>query len=1429
MQAPQQPPPGGDSGGGYPDGMLKQVLEEQIQQQQQLQQKLQQLQQENQQLLQRLAGSPTSATFPAAAGRGNSTTVVGSFDGTGSSVNVTAMGQSPMFMGMAVSSPHHALGAGAQGSSVTQQSPYPVGLPSASMMDLITDTTIDPLQLPLLPPAAIPPKDMGQHILSEHLLQQQTQLHVAATANQHQFQQPPQPSAQHQNRHSSTSSTTSATGTPPLSAQLARAMTSGGAGGGSHSVSSSPQQAHAAPNTMATSTPSPLVGMATPQGLGNHTPPTGVAGPAGRRMSIPGGAGGTTSSNTPPSARDSTLTASPSYLNQPLSDAVVAALTAQSTSSASAPGPAHYRSSSLGSANTGLPSPTTSNATTLAEVQLAMQQQQHRLSTGGSATGSVAPTPTSHTFPLLGDAGAAAAAAAGFGLTDYAALDTLESMVAQQQQQQHDEHRRRSLHAAVAAAAAAAAVASNSMAGPGSAGSGPPAFPPLLVGSARNQGMMVTEPDTELPSAGPGGPTRPGSTLLDRNGAAASGTFGSFVSSVSTATHRGSFVAGLEAAAVAAAAVAAGNRHGSFSAAPAPTGGDHAAFLGQPQQQQQQQSQQPTGQGSVTDGRTGSTASVANGANGTRPTVREYHCSYEGCHRVFQCPDTLFTHMRTNHTSSVVIQCPFCHVAFFHHERLEVHVAEKHAVQLAKMALSFLPKQLLPIVDELPHLVSTVNPASCAKAASYAMDWILTSQELGLIRPKPDGTAGAMSDGRAGTMTPPSASESPSGLNSLDMATAAALQNFEAMGNLFPAGTGGDANPYAAVDVFHPTDPRTFHEPMKELLSRNWAPTPIDPEKAPILPVSSPCPAPASLHVQPPGHHHHQHHGHHLQPMGYHYPHVAGYQPHQASPLRFDAVHDQQQQVHEGLLHQLQRQAALLQQQHQQLAAAHATQPQLQPPQPQPPQRAFDAQTPAFQTAAAIAGQQSQGFVQPVPAAVAQQQSQQPAAAQLTHKAPAQQQVPTQSLRLGGPASDGTAPAGEPRGGVKTDSAADGTAASSAVAVAAEGDEAARAGPSANGGKLVCATDGCAKTFATAGQLNAHKRTHAGRPQEIRCQFDHCGKVFPQVKSLIVHSRIHSGERPYVCPVEGCGKSFRQASGLRSHNFTHTGERPYVCRLCNKSYTTSSRLTVHFRTHTDEFPYKCTVPGCTKAFKQSSNLKQHQQVHIPRSDRVPNVRGLACGFCGNPYKTADSLEQHIRKAHPGKTLADSNEMARAQGLPIATPNMANRVARQGTGSSSGSTGAGMSPVQSGGEGVVVGVPVKTGPDAATAGMVRSREEMEGDGFDFLELSGGDEATKRVKLEQFDDPAVAASFGDDIDLDAYLQHAAESSYLPADGGVGERSTSPPSISPAQAQLAGGQTVQSLTAPQTPNLDQGSEKFKDRDTEMEEGNVGIVKAS
>ncbi|KAJ3075112.1 hypothetical protein HDU98_009181 [Podochytrium sp. JEL0797] len=162
------------------------------------------------------------------------------------------------------------------------------------------------------------------------------------------------------------------------------------------------------------------------------------------------------------------------------------------------------------------------------------------------------------------------------------------------------------------------------------------------------------------------------------------------------------------------------------------------------------------------------------------------------------------------------------------------------------------------------------------------------------------------------------------------------------------------------------------------------------------------------------------------------------------------------------------------------------------------------------------------------------------------------------------------------------------------------------------------------------------KRANSNTPT-ITCDYEGCGKTFNLQKSYIVHLRTHTGEKPHICTYPSCHKAFAQPSGLRSHIFTHTGERPYKCTLCTKTYTTSSRLKIHFRAHTNEEPYVCDFAGCSRRFKQKSNLDQHVVTHLDPEVRERlhknNKKEVACAECGRMYKNYASLDQHCWREH----------------------------------------------------------------------------------------------------------------------------------------------------------------------------------------------------
>jgi uncharacterized Zn-finger protein len=57
--------------------------------------------------------------------------------------------------------------------------------------------------------------------------------------------------------------------------------------------------------------------------------------------------------------------------------------------------------------------------------------------------------------------------------------------------------------------------------------------------------------------------------------------------------------------------------------------------------------------------------------------------------------------------------------------------------------------------------------------------------------------------------------------------------------------------------------------------------------------------------------------------------------------------------------------------------------------------------------------------------------------------------------------------------------------------------------------------------------------------------------------------RTHTGARPYACDFPGCLKTFAVAGSLTIHKRTHSGEKPFRCTLCSFASSESSNLTKH--------------------------------------------------------------------------------------------------------------------------------------------------------------------------------------------------------------------------------------------------------------------------
>ncbi|MTI11764.1 C2H2-type zinc finger protein, partial [Sansalvadorimonas verongulae] len=76
--------------------------------------------------------------------------------------------------------------------------------------------------------------------------------------------------------------------------------------------------------------------------------------------------------------------------------------------------------------------------------------------------------------------------------------------------------------------------------------------------------------------------------------------------------------------------------------------------------------------------------------------------------------------------------------------------------------------------------------------------------------------------------------------------------------------------------------------------------------------------------------------------------------------------------------------------------------------------------------------------------------------------------------------------------------------------------------------------------------------------------------------------KVHTEGRPFVCGQNGCNKSFASSGNLIAHKRIHTGNRPFLCDHdgCNKRFARSVDLTTHKRSHTGDKPYTCDFDGC---------------------------------------------------------------------------------------------------------------------------------------------------------------------------------------------------------------------------------------------------------
>lgn len=155
----------------------------------------------------------------------------------------------------------------------------------------------------------------------------------------------------------------------------------------------------------------------------------------------------------------------------------------------------------------------------------------------------------------------------------------------------------------------------------------------------------------------------------------------------------------------------------------------------------------------------------------------------------------------------------------------------------------------------------------------------------------------------------------------------------------------------------------------------------------------------------------------------------------------------------------------------------------------------------------------------------------------------------------------------------------------------------------------------CDKVLKSVNSLNWHSLIHK-KEKFFKCMF--CEKHFRLPAGLTRHiQESHLKVKKFSCAE--CGSSFSNSTNLKEHQNIHSGNRPYQCKECGKAFKQKSSLFVHNRSHSTTFKFQCDV--CKAGFRTKPVLEMHQRIHT-------NEKPFECPVCQRRFRLKHEMALH---------------------------------------------------------------------------------------------------------------------------------------------------------------------------------------------------------